>query len=112
MMGETAAETISKYTTKAKKFHDGGEFLPLSVWAARGFDTEAIETNSAAADISMHPVMAQVFRVAIISTGIAVETGWHGQSKYGLKRSNRERSDSASSRSKERRAKKKEKSCS
>jgi hypothetical protein len=50
-------------------YQDGGEFLPLSVWASRGFNTEAISTQSGPSDIKEHSVLGCTYRVRIISSG-------------------------------------------
>ena len=49
--------------------------MPLNVWATRGFDAEAIRNNSAPADKMVHPVLGDVYRVAILSSGSKGEEG-------------------------------------
>ena len=46
---------------------DGGDYLPLSVWSNRGFDTAAIESHSAPEDMRAHPVLGLCYRVRIMS---------------------------------------------
>lgn len=50
-------------------YENSGEFLPLSVWAARGFDVNAIADKSDASDKKIHPVLGESFRVRILSAG-------------------------------------------
>jgi hypothetical protein len=49
-------------------YQEGAEYLPLSVWTARGFDADAIAKNAAPEDVKNHPVLGQVYRVQLIST--------------------------------------------
>jgi hypothetical protein len=50
-------------------YQDGGEFLPLSVWAKRGFDPDRIEAKALPSDIQEHSVLGPTYRVRIISMG-------------------------------------------
>ena len=42
-----------------------GKFLPLEVWAKKGFDSDAIEKAAGPADIEDHPVLGKTYRVKI-----------------------------------------------
>jgi hypothetical protein len=50
-------------------YKEGGEYLPLSVWAARGFDAVAIESRSRDSDVMEDPVLGTVYRVRILQKG-------------------------------------------
>jgi hypothetical protein len=50
-------------------YDDAGEWLPLEVWGARGFDMAAIESKSRPQDKRSHPVLGAIFRVAILKSG-------------------------------------------
>ena len=63
----TNAKSNAVGTNKATRFAEGGEYLPLSVWATRGFDTEAVRTKSRPSDKMEDEVLGTVYRVRIIS---------------------------------------------
>ena len=48
-----------------KYYMNGREFLPLAVWATRGFDANQITERSAESDKRKHPVLGMTFRVKI-----------------------------------------------
>ncbi len=50
-------------------YQDGEEFLPLSVWAKRGFDPDRIFAKAAPNDIKEHSVLGLTYRVRIIASG-------------------------------------------
>jgi hypothetical protein len=50
-------------------FKDGGEYLPLGVWAVRGFNVAAIELGSRPSDVMEDPVLGTVYRVRILQKG-------------------------------------------
>jgi len=60
------------------QIQEGGEFLPLSVWATRGFDIEAIASRSRPVDIKEHEVLGKTYRVRIMAVG---ETARRGQKR-------------------------------
>ena len=62
-------ELMEKYEEHAEVYADMGEFLPLSVWKARGFDIESIEANSKPANVRTCPVLGLTYRVPILSSG-------------------------------------------
>ena len=70
-----AKERFEVTQTEAEFYIDGGEFLPLGVWGARGYDIEAIKSKTLAADIREHPVLGTTYRVKILSTGNRGERG-------------------------------------
>jgi hypothetical protein len=62
-------ELLESTDTRSEYFQDGGEFLPLSVWAVRGFDTDRIAANTRAEDRKDDMVLGLTFRVRILSKG-------------------------------------------
>ena len=60
---------LSKYEVHEQFYEDAGQFLPMSVWANKGFDTSMILERSSAADRRMHPVLGETFRVKLLTTG-------------------------------------------
>jgi hypothetical protein len=66
---EAAQSIISMYTHEEEYYEEGGEFLPLSVWSAKGFDIMLIESKSLTADKREHTVLGLCYRVKILSTG-------------------------------------------
>ena len=69
--------TFSKTESHGKFYEERGQFLPLSVWAARGFPVEDIEAKSHASDRRFHDVLGSTYRVALMSSG---SKGWKGSS--------------------------------
>ena len=60
---------MQAFEEHAEYYDDGGEWLPLSVWAARGFDVEAIALKSRPEDRKPHPIVGETFRVSILRSG-------------------------------------------
>ena len=60
------------------QIQEGGEFLPLSVWATKGFDIENIASRSRPVDIREHEVLGKTYRVRIMAIG---EQGRRGQKR-------------------------------
>ena len=75
-----AQEFLRRYEKKARFYMHNGEFLPLSVWANRGFDATRIELTTKPTDTMEHPVLGKCYRVAIVATGSKGEIGWERQS--------------------------------
>ena len=72
MTGGQANERYIKmqaFEEHAEYYDDGGEWLPLSVWATRGFDVEAIALKSRPEDRRSHPIVGDTFRVSILRSG-------------------------------------------
>jgi hypothetical protein len=77
-----ANSVITKHQSHEQFFERGGVFLPLSVWANKGYDPETIRTKSKPENKSSHEVLGDVYRVAILATG---ERGARGfQSRHEL----------------------------
>jgi hypothetical protein len=64
-----AMEMIEASESHGEYFIDGGEFLPLSVWATRGFDQARILQYSLPADIREDRVLGTTYRVKVLATG-------------------------------------------
>ena len=52
-----------------KFYTHGGDFLPLSVWATRGFNTQSIADHTLEGDKRLHPVLGLTYRVKILALG-------------------------------------------
>ena len=59
-------EKIEEHFTE---YEDSGEFLPLGVWRARGFDADKIENESLPENIRDFPVLGRCYRVPILKQG-------------------------------------------
>jgi hypothetical protein len=59
---------IIKVRLDTHKDSISGEFLPLGVWASKGFDATKIETESLEQDIEIHPLLGTTYRVKIHQT--------------------------------------------
>ncbi len=62
---KTVSEVIVKHRMSTRRNAVHGEFLPLSVWASRGFDTSSIEAQTDADDKEDHPVLGMTYRVKL-----------------------------------------------
>ena len=62
-------EMLTRFESHSKFYAEGGEFLPLGVWATRGFDAARIERMADVSDIQEHAVLGTTYRVAILTTG-------------------------------------------
>ena len=67
---QMAKKFVEAHQLREEFFAEGGEFLPLSVWAQRGFDAARIEKNTAPHNTQSHPVLGECYRVAIMETGL------------------------------------------
>lgn len=64
-----AKEYLRAHEVHEQFYESSGEFLPLSVWQCRGFDSAAIESGSAPEDLQRHPVLGPVYRVKTLKLG-------------------------------------------
>ncbi|CAK0846524.1 unnamed protein product, partial [Prorocentrum cordatum] len=112
-------EYMKGFEEHAEWHAEGGEFLPLSVWATRGFDMDTIKDMSHPWDIRPDRMFTNTHRVPIYSAGTAGKKGKRreGVEERGGKRakvagaeSDKSESSSDSSSSDSRRHKKKRKS--
>jgi hypothetical protein len=73
MNGVQAAQAadllVSSVEVKKEFYQDGGEYLPLGVWATRGFNPKNIEDRSRESDVMEDAVLGTVYRVRILSKG-------------------------------------------
>ena len=81
-----AQDMIDKVESHAEYYSDGGEYLPLSVWKARGFDPEAIAKHSLPEDIRVHAVLGETYRVKILNKGNRGMKGTERRNRRGTKR--------------------------
>ena len=61
-------EIFSQAEVHEEAYMEGGTFMPLGAWTAKGFDGNAIETKSLPGDVREHPVLGRTFRVKLVST--------------------------------------------
>ena len=80
-LAEFTENTFAKISVREKQFYDGGKFLPLGAWGAKGFNVENIRTKSAKADVQEHPVLGTVYRVSIIQSGTMHREGYRREQK-------------------------------
>ena len=71
---------FTKTESHGKFYEEKGQFLPLSVWTARGFCADDIETKSPQDDRRLHPILGMTYRVALTSSG---SRGWKGSTSEG-----------------------------
>jgi hypothetical protein len=72
MSGVVANQRLVELTVHEEHgefYEDAGEFLPLRVWAVKGYDPEMIEAGAKEKDKRLHPVLGPTFRVNIIRGG-------------------------------------------
>ena len=77
---------FTKTESHGKFYEEKGQFLPLSVWATRGFNVEDIETKSLQENKQLHSILGMTYRVPLLSSG---SRGWKGSQSEGnlMKRS-------------------------
>ena len=57
---------MKRHETWEKRYQSGGSYLPLSVWATQGYDTQRIERLSRPEDIMEDHVLGKVYRVTVL----------------------------------------------
>ena len=62
-----AAEQLTSHELSEESSAEGGEYLPLGVWATRGFDVTRIEQHTRDDDKRICPVLGICFRLRILS---------------------------------------------
>ena len=70
--GSAAAERLTvvlKEEVHSEYYKERGEWQPISVWSARGYDSHNIETLTKPDDIKEHPVLGKLYRVMIREDG-------------------------------------------
>jgi hypothetical protein len=68
---------MERFESHEVYYSEGGQFLPLGAWAAKGFSAADISEKTKAEDRRVHPVLGDTFRVAILEKG---ERGAKGHS--------------------------------
>ena len=71
-----AQKMLTEFSKSEDWYENGGAFLPLSVWAQKGWDVERIRKNTPAKDIVETAQGGSCYRVKILSLG---ERGTRGQ---------------------------------
>ena len=78
----SANELFNRFVKLEDNFSEGGAYLPLSAWAAKGFNIDNIERLSLAGDVKEHPVLGTVYRVRILTVGRNGSRGWTRDSSF------------------------------
>ena len=76
-----ADESLQKFKKQTVSWAFGGDYLPLSVWAARGFDTERIKENTDPEDVSFSPQLGTTYRVRVMNKSEQGEEGTYRASE-------------------------------
>ena len=76
-----AAEQLTSSELSEESFAEGGEYLPLGVWANRGFDVTRIEQHTRDDDKRICPVLGICFRLRILSKTNVHKRGMLRESK-------------------------------
>ena len=70
--GASKRDLVAQYESKLRAVQtdersqgEGGDFLPLSVWETRGYDTDRIKRLTPPEDRRDHPVLGETFRVVV-----------------------------------------------
>ena len=71
----SAKKLLTKFESHSKFYAESGKHLPLSVWAAKGFDVDRIKTLTPQSDIQMHNILGECYRVQLLTTGRSGEEG-------------------------------------
>ena len=78
----SANELFNRFVKLEDNFSEGGAYLPLTVWATKGFNIDNIERLSLAGDVKEHPVLGTVYRVRILTVGRNGSKGWTRDSSF------------------------------
>ena len=73
-----SSDMLMDHKTDESYYNDGGEFLPLSVYATQGYDIKKIEELTLPCDVRDHRVLGKTYRVDILALGAR---GSKGQSQ-------------------------------
>ena len=71
----SAKKLLTKFESHSKFYAESGKHLPLSVWAAKGFNVDRIRTLTPQSDIQMHNILGECYRVQLLTTGRSGEEG-------------------------------------
>ena len=73
-------ECQTKYKVRERNFQYGGEFKPLSAWAALGYDATIIETRSLPEDVMPCRMFGMVYRCPLLTMNVGGSEGSREQS--------------------------------
>jgi hypothetical protein len=85
-LAKAADEFLTAFDITEQVFADGGEYLPLSVWANRGFNADNIRDRSAPDDIREDKVLGTCYRVRIVSKVTNTRVGNNRSSRVSLQK--------------------------
>jgi len=66
---------VKRFETHSQFYENGGEWLPLGVWGARGYDMERIEKNTPKEHKKLDPQVGVLYRVRVFKEGERGEKG-------------------------------------
>jgi hypothetical protein len=64
-LGIMHKKNMTAASTDTTEYLEGGQFLPPTVWAAKGFDDRRIAEVSCPEDTDEHPVLGITYRVSV-----------------------------------------------
>ena len=76
-------DAIEKYRVRENQWELGGQFLPIGVWVAKGWNRELIEKNTDPSDIIYTPQGGYCYRVKILATSERGIEGSRQSVSYG-----------------------------
>lgn len=68
-------ETLETFEEHTSEWTEGGKYLPLSVWSAKGYDTTAIADKSRPSDVLEDSILGRCYRLRIQSRTIVNTKG-------------------------------------
>ncbi len=74
-------DKVQKYEIHEQTYSYGGKFLPLTVWAKKGYDAEAISRESHSRDVMPDRMFGVVYRVPIVEVHERGAKGCRGDSQ-------------------------------
>ncbi len=78
-------EEIQSHEHHDENYSDGGAYLPLSVWAQKGWDPAQIESTVADSDILEDKRFGKLYRVAVLYKGVAGGRGFERKGKLQVR---------------------------
>ena len=82
---DLAVRMMESHSLREQVFEEGGSFLPLTVWANKGYDTQAIESLTQASDKQVHPILGECYRVSIMKRIVRGIDGYKTNDSHNLK---------------------------
>jgi hypothetical protein len=77
-------------------YSDGGAYLPLSVWATKGWDPAQIEATASDADVMEDKRFGKLYRVAVLYKGTSGSIGFERKGKLQVRAATKPIVDAAS----------------